>query len=83
MKKVEEELTQLSKKYSFLKMPNVDYEEIVKKLSFKEFKAENKIEIEDNWGEFEDDDKEEHDGDIETFFKWCYEDYLESKIFDE
>ena len=83
LEKVEQELKKLCKKYSFLEMPDVDYEKVVKRLSFKDFKAENITEIEENWAEYDDDEKEEYNGDFESFLKWCYEDYLESEDFDE
>lgn len=81
--KVGQELKKLCEKYSFLKMPSLSYQKIIKKLSFEDWKAENEVEAEDEWSNFDDDDKEEHDGDFEGFLKWCYEHYLEHSDFDE
>lgn len=82
LKIVEQELKKLCKKYSFLEMPKIDYEEIPKKLSFKDWKAENGIEANDNWVDFDDEEKEEYDGDFENYLKFCYEYYIENTDFD-
>lgn len=83
LKSVEQELQKLCKKYPFLEMPSIDYQKILTQLSFKDWKAENNYDAEDEWSNFTDEDKEEYDGDFENFLKWCYEQYIESNDFDE
>jgi len=84
LKKIELEFTKLCKKYPFLKMPTIDYKEIIRELSFEDWKANgNKDEAEDEWSNFNDETKEEYEGDFENFLKWCYDEYLENNEFDK
>lgn len=83
LKEVEIELRKLCEKYSFLEMPTLSYQEFVRRMSFDDWKAENESDAEDEWSNFDDDDKEEHDGDFEVFMKWCFDRYLEDNTFDE
>jgi len=83
LKKVEIELNGLCEKYSFLEMPTLRYQEFVRRMSFEKWKAENEADAEDEWNNFDDNDKEEHEGDFEVFMKWCFNRYLEDNDFDE
>ena len=83
LKIIDEELLKLCKKYSFLKMPRVDYQDINRRLSFEDWKLHSEEELEDNWNDLDDDEKEEYDGDFETYLKKGYEDYLDYNDFDE
>lgn len=83
LKKVEIELDRLCKKYSFLEMPTLRYQEILRRMSFEDWKLENEADAEDEWSNFDDEDKDEHDGDFEAFMKWCFDRYLEDNDFGE
>jgi len=83
LQNVEVELNQLCKKYPFLKMPRLSYQEIISKLSFEDWKSENEAECEDEWSNFDDDEKGEHEGDFECFLRFCYGHYSDSNNFDE
>ncbi len=83
LKDVEKELLKLCKKYPFLEMPSIDYEEINVKKSFEDWKVINKDENEEDWDYLSDEDKEEYEGDFECYSKQFYEQYLEDSEFDE
>ena len=83
LNKIEVELIRLCKKYSFLEMPTISYKEILRRLNFEDWKSENNVEFEDEWSNFDDEEKEEYDGDFENFLKWGYDEYLLNNDFDE
>jgi len=80
---IEKELLKICKKYSYLKMPDIDYQDIKKRLSLEDWKLHNKEEVEDDWGDLDDEEKEEYEGDFENYLKKGYIDYLDYNDFDE
>ena len=83
LKIIEEEFKILCKKYSFLDMPTIYYKDIIKQLSFEDWKSETQYETEGNWDELDDEEKNEYDGDFEDYLKVSYDDYLGENNFDE
>jgi len=64
-------------------MPDIDYKDLNLKLSFENWKLHNAVDSEDEWSEFDDEEKEEFDGDYENYLKQGYESYLEYNDFDD
>ena len=83
LKEVEEGLLKLCKKYSFLEMPRIDYKEINVRKSFEDWRVCGEVDMQDDWGYLDDDEKEEYEGDFENYLKQFYEQYLEDNDFDE
>lgn len=77
LKLLEDEFKLLNSKYDFLEVPNLYYEEIQEVLTFDKWKSENLFELEENWAELDDEDKEEYNGDFEEFALTNYNFYLE------
>ena len=80
---VEKEFLKLCKKCSYLKMPDIEYQDIKKRLSFEDWKLHEGEEAEDDWNDLDDEEKDEYDRDFDCYLKKGYEGYLESNDFDE
>lgn len=83
LKIIDEELLKLCKKYPYLKMPDIDYQDIKKRLSFEDWELHNKEEAEEDWSDLEDEEKDDYDGDFDCYLQKGYESYLEYNDFDE
>ena len=83
LKEVEEELKILCKKYSYLELPRFDYIKIVEPITFEDWIKEHKSEVEDSWSEFDDEQKEDWDGDFDSYAESCFENFDEDEGYDE
>jgi hypothetical protein len=75
LKIVETELKTLCKKYSFLKMPSINYKEIKVQVKFEDWIKEHDSKIRESWDNFDDSDREDWDGDFNSYAQNCFENY--------
>lgn len=77
LKEVETEMKKICKKYCFLKLPRFDYVEIKEPVSLEDWKKEHGDELRENWDELDDSEKEEWDGNFDSYAEYCFEEYEE------
>jgi hypothetical protein len=73
LKEVETEMKVLCKKYSFLELPKFDYIEIKEPIKFEDWIKEHKDEVEESWNEFDDEQKDDWEGDFDSYAQNCFE----------
>lgn len=78
LKETEDELKKLCKKYSFLKMPRVEYVKIVEPVNIKDWREEHEEELKESWENLDDETKSEnYEGDFERYVDECFNNWEE------
>lgn len=82
LKKIEKELKIICKKYPFLNIPHIEYEEIQKAPKKADFFEENGHDLQEEWDMLNDEAKDEFDGDFDVFCEAKYEEFCGMNEFD-
>lgn len=79
LKEVETEMKALCKKYPYLEFPRFDYVEIKEPIKYEDWLKEHESEVRESWDEFDDEQKDEWDGDFDSYAHYCYESFDEEE----
>jgi len=77
LKEVETEMKEICKKYSYLELPRFDYIKIVELITFEDWLKEQGEELRESWDEFDDEQKEDWNGDFDSYAQSCFENFNE------
>jgi len=73
LKEIEFEFKEMSKKYPFLKIPSMDFVEIITPLSLEEWRKKNETALKESWDNLDEDEKSECENGFESYVENCFE----------